>query len=100
MSKFGLPCAFLVKMILIDFQLEKYMQFKEKDIKKFFLQYWRHSDVTKCDTVFSHESKSLYMEVLFTPTIIVFVADCCIGMVRKRLLKHKKRKVDFLWTSI
>ena len=32
MSKFGLPCAFLVKVILIDFQLEKYMQFKEKDV--------------------------------------------------------------------
>ena len=30
MSKFGLPCAFLVNVILIDFQLEKYMQFKEK----------------------------------------------------------------------
>ena len=33
MSKFGLSCAlFLVKVILIDFQLEKYMQFKEKDV--------------------------------------------------------------------
>ena len=32
MSKFGLPCAFLVKVIRIDFQLEKYMQCKEKDV--------------------------------------------------------------------
>ena len=39
MSKFGLPCAFLVKVILIDFQLEKYMQCKEKDVYNFFLQY-------------------------------------------------------------
>ena len=39
MSKFGLPCALLVKVILIDFQLEKYMQFKEKDVYNFFLQF-------------------------------------------------------------
>ena len=29
MPKFGLPCAFFGKS---DFQLEKYMQFKEKDV--------------------------------------------------------------------
>ena len=39
MSKFGLPCAFLVKVILIDFQPEKYMKCKEKDVYNFFLQY-------------------------------------------------------------
>ena len=39
MSKFGLPCAFLVKVILVDIQLEKYMQFKEKYVYNFFLQY-------------------------------------------------------------
>ena len=39
MSKFGLPCAFFGKVILIDFQLEKYMQCKEKDVYIFFLQY-------------------------------------------------------------
>ena len=37
MSKFGLPCAFLVRVILIDFQLEKYMQCKKKDVYNFFL---------------------------------------------------------------
>ena len=36
MSKFGLPCAFLVKVILIDFQLEKYTQGQEKDVYNFF----------------------------------------------------------------
>ena len=30
---------FLVKVILIDFQLEKYMQSKEKDVYNFLLQY-------------------------------------------------------------
>ena len=39
MSKFMLPCAFLVKVILINFQLEKYMQCKENDVYIFFLQY-------------------------------------------------------------
>ena len=39
MSKFGLPRAFLVKMILIDFQLEKYVKYKKKDVYNFFLQY-------------------------------------------------------------
>ena len=34
---------FLVKVILIDFQLEKYMQCKEKDVYNFFLQYLGHS---------------------------------------------------------
>ena len=33
-------CFFLVKVILIDFQLEKYMQCKKKkDVFNFFLQY-------------------------------------------------------------
>ena len=39
MSKFGLRVHFLVKVILIDFPLEKYMQCKEKDVYNFFLQY-------------------------------------------------------------
>ena len=57
---------FLVKVILIDFQLEKYMKCKEKDVYNFFLQYQRHSDVTKCGTVFSLASKILYVVGLFT----------------------------------
>ena len=69
----GSRVHFLVKVILIDFQLEKHMQFKEKDVYNFFLQYRRHSDVTKWGTVFSHESKSLCVVVLFTPTVIVFL---------------------------
>ena len=28
-----------VKVINVDFQLEKYMQFKENDVSNFFLQY-------------------------------------------------------------
>ena len=39
MSKFGLPWDFWVKVIHVDFQLEKYMQFKENDVSIFFLQY-------------------------------------------------------------
>ena len=35
----GSRVHFLVKVILIDFQLEKYMQCKEKDVYIFFLQY-------------------------------------------------------------
>ena len=54
----GSRVHFLVKVILVDFQLEKYMQCKEKDVYNFFLQYLRHSDVTKWVTVFSHASKS------------------------------------------
>ena len=38
-SKFGLLCEFLVKVILIDFQLEKYMPFKKKYVYNSFLQY-------------------------------------------------------------
>ena len=33
------PCAFLVRVIIIDFKLVKYMQFKEKDVFTFYLQY-------------------------------------------------------------
>ena len=36
MSKF---VQFLVKVNLIDFQLEKYMQCKEKDVYNFLLRY-------------------------------------------------------------
>ena len=39
MSKFGLPCAFLVKVIPIKFQVEKYMPFKVKDVYNLLLQY-------------------------------------------------------------
>ena len=56
---------FLVKAILINFQLEKYLQCKEKDVYNFFLQYYRHSDVRKGGTVFSLASKSLYVVGLF-----------------------------------
>ena len=38
-SKRGLPCAFLSKVIHIDFKLEKYIQIKEKDVSNFLLQY-------------------------------------------------------------
>ena len=38
---------FWVKVINVDFQQEKYMQIKENDVSNFFLQYLRHSDVTK-----------------------------------------------------
>ena len=66
-SKFGLPCALLVIVILIDFQLEKYMECKEKYVNNFFLQYLRHSgDVTKWGTIFSFASKGLYVVGLFT----------------------------------
>ena len=57
---------FLVKVVLIDFQLDKYMQSKEKDVYNFFLQYLRHSDVTKWGTVFSLASKILFVVGLFT----------------------------------
>ena len=39
MSKFRLPWDFGVKVINVDFQREKYMQFKENDVSNFFLQY-------------------------------------------------------------
>ena len=35
MSKFGLPYALLVKVNLIDFHVEKYLQCKEKDVNIF-----------------------------------------------------------------
>ena len=37
MSKFGLPVHFGVKVIPIDFQLEKYIPFMGKDVSIFFL---------------------------------------------------------------
>ena len=45
------------------------MKFKEKDVYIFPCSI----DVTKCDTVFSQGSKSLYVVGLFTPIIIVFL---------------------------
>ena len=57
---------FLVKVILIDFQLDKYMQCKEKDVYNFFLQYYCHCDITKWGTVVSLASNSLYVVGLFT----------------------------------
>ena len=48
MSKiWALVGFFFVKVIIINFQLEKYMQFKKKDVYSFSLRYLRHSDVTK-----------------------------------------------------
>ena len=38
-NSLGYRVHFLVKVILIDFQLEKYMQYKEKDVYIFLLQY-------------------------------------------------------------
>ena len=58
------------------------MQFKEKDVFIFFLEIL--IDITKCGTVFSHDSKSLCVVVLFTPALIIFVV-CCVEMVTKRL---------------
>ena len=67
----------------------------------FFLQFLRHSDVTKWDTVFSHESKSLYVEVLYTPTIIVFllfVASMWLENVnRNTKMKKKKDLIIFFF---
>ena len=39
MSKLGSRVHFLVKVILINIQLEKYMQSKENDVYNFFLKY-------------------------------------------------------------
>ena len=38
---------FWVKVIVIDFQLEKYIPFKEKDVFNFYMLYYCHNDVTK-----------------------------------------------------
>ena len=47
MSKIWAPVRFfIVKVILIDFQVEKYMQFKLKNVYN-LRHYLRHSDVTK-----------------------------------------------------
>ena len=43
----GSRVHFWVKVISIDFQLEKYIPFKENDVTNFFLQNQRHSYVTK-----------------------------------------------------
>ena len=42
------------------------MQCKEKDVYSFFLQYKRHSDVTKWGTVVSFASENLYVVGLIT----------------------------------
>ena len=39
------------------------MQVKENMVSIFIFSYSCHSDVTKCGTVFSHESKSIYVVV-------------------------------------
>ena len=39
MLKMGSRGNFWVKVINVNFQLEKYMQFKENDVSNFFLQY-------------------------------------------------------------
>ena len=74
---------FLVKVILINFQLDKYMQCKKKNVYIFFLQYLRHSDVTKWGTIFSLASKSLYVVELFTHVLYSYFYVCCIEMVKK-----------------
>ena len=48
------------------------MQCKEIDVYNFFLQYLRHSDVTKWGTVVSLASKRLCGGVIYTPKIILF----------------------------
>ena len=65
MSKFGLPCAFLVKVILVDFQLEKYIQCNEKDVYIFSCSI--NVTVTSQNGVTcSLAPKSLYVVGLFT----------------------------------
>ena len=58
----GSRVHFLVKVILIDFQLEIYMQCKEKDVYNFYCSI----NVTKWGTVVSLASNSLYVVGLFT----------------------------------
>ena len=56
-------------------------------------------DVTKCDTVFLQESKSLYVVVLLTHTIIVFLMFVALKWV-KNVFRNTKIKFDLIWTSI
>ena len=68
------------------------MQCNEKDVYNFFLQYLRHSDVTKWGTVFSLAPKSLYVVGLFTHLNNLIFYVFCIGMV-KNVYRNTKMKI-------
>ena len=79
MSEFGLPCAFLVKLIHINFQLEKYMQFKKKDIYIFSCII----NVTSQNWVpsfYMNESANVWLFYLHLNNHIFDV--CCVEMVK------------------
>ena len=68
---------FMVKVILIDFQLEKYMKCKEKCL---------HFSCSIDVTVTSQNGvTSFYM----SQRAYRFFVACCVEMVRKCLWKHK-----------
>ena len=90
----GSDVQFLVKVIFIDFRLEKYLLFKKKYVYNFFLHYLRHSDVTKWGTVFLHEPKSLYVIVLSTPKVIVFLMLAVLKWITK-VYRNTKVKILF-----
>ena len=100
MSKFGLPCAFFGKSDSYKFSARDiYAVYRKRCLHFFFLQYKRHSDVTKRGTVFSLALKSLYAVGLFTHLKYFYYYVCCIEMV-KTPIETLKRKFDSIWTSI
>ena len=55
---------FWVKVILIDFQLEKYILFKEKDVSNFSCSI-NVTVTSQGDTLSFHRNQSLYLLVLY-----------------------------------
>ena len=90
MSKFGLPCAFLIKMILIDFQLEKFSSLR----KMIFTIFSCSIDVTMTSQMghrlFTGVKELMCGSVIYTYNNRIF---CCVEMVRKRLKKHKNENL-------
>ena len=66
---------FLVKVILIDFKLDKYMKLKGKDVFIFFLAVLRSQRRNKKGTQYFQMNQRAYEVVFFTPTISIF---CCL----------------------
>ena len=61
MSKFGLPWEFWVKVINVNFQLEKYMQFKENDVFIFFSCSINVTVTSQNDVPYFHINQTVYI---------------------------------------
>ena len=80
-------------VIPIDFQLEKYIPFKDLDVSIFSCSINVTVTSQKDVPFFSYESNSLYLLVLYTPKFFAFSVVYCVDVV-ENVYRRTKVKID------